>query len=135
MSNNIKYIKALNFDLDTKKLQESYPDKNWRKAYNDIERYLISKGFSHRQGSGYISNKELSERKISTIIKHMAEDLSWLGDCVKQFDVTDVASKQFSYLNMIKHNNSKARNYANNCADSITNDELDLTGQSQSRGR
>ena len=134
MSEPTKYIKAINFDLDTKKLQEHYPDTNWKKAYKDIEKYLISKDFTHRQGSGYISNKELSERKISAIIKHMAEDLSWLGECVKQFDVTDVASKQFSYVTMIAKAHNKAKIYANDCAESKDDDLLDLT-TIQNKGR
>lgn len=28
--------KAINFDLDTKALQQCYPSSNWRKAYEDI---------------------------------------------------------------------------------------------------
>lgn len=40
MYNEDKCIKAINFDLDTKKLKEYYPSKHWRKAYGDLKKFF-----------------------------------------------------------------------------------------------
>lgn len=55
-----KHIWAINFDLDTKKLETLYSSKNWRQAYDDIRDFLKKNNFEHRQGSGYISKEEMS---------------------------------------------------------------------------
>ncbi|MBO5576603.1 MAG: hypothetical protein J5956_09975 [Ruminococcus sp.] len=135
-----KYIKTINFDLDTKSLQEQYPNSNWHKAYEDIKDFLKSKDFSHRQGSGYISNKELSENKVSKILREMSQELNWLNGCVKEIDVADLASKRFSYKSLFKNKRTDSRKSfkeRSNTDDKSYNedDELDLTEQSQSRGR
>lgn len=134
-----KYKKTINFDLDTKALQEQYPNGNWHKAYEDIKDFLKSKDFSHRQGSGYISNKELSENRVSKILIEMSQELSWLNGCVKEIDVADLASKRFSYKSLFKKNRTESRKSfkeQSNSDDKNYDDdsELDLTGQSQNRG-
>jgi virulence-associated protein VapD len=52
--------KALNFDLDTKKLREKFGEKGRRKAYSRVKTFLTKNGFSHRQWSGYASLKPMS---------------------------------------------------------------------------
>ena len=47
--------KAINFDLDTKKY-EIITQKSAPTAYYELRQYLENIGFTHRQGSGYISN-------------------------------------------------------------------------------
>jgi len=59
----MKRYRSINFDLDTNKLKEHYPNKTYTNAYEDIKRFLLKNGFEHRQGSGYISQKELSNYK------------------------------------------------------------------------
>jgi len=67
----MKKYRSINFDLDTKKLKEHYPNKNYTNAYEDIKKFLIKNDFEHRQGSGYISEKELSNFEISSILKEL----------------------------------------------------------------
>lgn len=59
-----KYFKALNFDLDTHQLKAHYPGANYRQAYDDLRRFFKRHQFSHRQGSGYISDAKLSTADI-----------------------------------------------------------------------
>ena len=82
--------KYLNFDLDTKALQEWYPDGDWHNAYMDIRRYLEEHGFEHRQGSGYISRKNLNLLQATVIVQRMAREYLWLQPCLKELDVTNV---------------------------------------------
>ena len=59
-----KYFKALNFDLDTHQLKEHYTGANYRQAYDDLLRFFKQHRFSHRQGSGYISDDKLTTADI-----------------------------------------------------------------------
>lgn len=59
-----KYYKAINFDLDTKQLKKLYPGSNYRKSYSDLKYFSRKHGFSHRQGSGYISDEKLSTADV-----------------------------------------------------------------------
>lgn len=62
-------LKAINFDLDIKALQQYYPSSNWRKAYEDINKFFLSNGFEHRQGSGYISLIKTDDYSVLTLTR------------------------------------------------------------------
>jgi len=47
-------------------------------------------GVSHRQGSGYRSNKPLSDADVLDIIGKLYAKFPWFTDCVNKFDATDV---------------------------------------------
>ena len=83
-----RYYKAIYFDLDTKKLKEHFP--RYQKAYSDLLRFFKKKNFSHRQGSGYVSNEKMTTADIVDIIGDMKTEFEWLGACVKRVDVTNV---------------------------------------------
>lgn len=95
-----KCKKALNFDLDTKLLKESYPGKHYFNAYRDIKHFLENNGFLWRQGSGYISSQRLTDVEVRGVVVDLSEKFDWLKRCVKQFDVTDVGH-QYSLLGPI----------------------------------
>jgi len=84
--------KSLNFDLDTNKLKEYYPNKSYTNAYEDIKKFLIKNSFEHRQGSGYISEKEISDGKVTRIIEKLSNKFNWLKTCCKTFDYYDVGT-------------------------------------------
>lgn len=151
-----RYIRAIHFDLDTHVLEEQYPKNNWRKAYDDIGIFLKSKGFTHRQGSGYISNEALSKYQVSRILRQMSQELSFLNGAVKTLDVDNIIEEKFDYGVMFESTKSKSKSKANEKADAVEKDnnmsddktvdnpqdwrynnedeELDLT-QEQNRGR
>lgn len=95
-----KSKKALNFDLDTNQLKRHYDGGSYTNAYKDIRTFLENNGFSHRQGSGYISDKRMNSSDITEIVIKLAMTYPWLKNCVKQFDVTDV-KKELSLLDTI----------------------------------
>ena len=116
--NNQNIKKSINFDLDTNKLKEIYPNKNYTQAYDDIKRFLIKNGFEHTQGSGYISKKELVDAQITRILKKMSKKFDWFVDCCKVLHSSDVkpvydgllimkANKNSSTLDKIKLNEHK----------------------------
>ncbi|MBR1442117.1 MAG: hypothetical protein IJ583_01115 [Firmicutes bacterium] len=86
--------KAINFDLDTNLLKKYYPKKtiftSYTKAYKDIKNYLQKQGFSHRQGSGYVSELPIEDYEVLKIVREMSKKFTWLSQCVKQFDVTEI---------------------------------------------
>lgn len=85
-----KYYKAINFDLIINNLKEYYDKANHLNAYNDIRSYLTSRGFEHRQGSGYRSREKLSDIEITAVVREMGKKFPWLHKCVGQFDVTNI---------------------------------------------
>ena len=85
-----KYFKALNFDLDTHKLKEYYPGANYRQAYDDLRRFFKRHKFSHRQGSGYISDIILGTADIYDLMDELGNELPWIGVCVNKIDVTNI---------------------------------------------
>ncbi len=86
-----KYYKAINFDLDTVKLRDYYP--RYQKAYAELLNFFKAKDFSHRQGSGYVSNMKLSSADIVDIIGELQQKFSWAGTCIKKIDVTNVGAQ------------------------------------------
>lgn len=95
----IKTRKAFNFDLDTKKLKEFYPNKHWRMAYKDIKVFLKNENFEHRQGSGYVSKDKLYSYQVVAVVKRLNKACPWLKKCVKHFDVTDIGRQHdLTYL-------------------------------------
>ena len=96
-------LKAINFDLDTKKLKLYYPNKHWRQAYRDIRHFLKKAGFVHRQGSGYRSNQPFDFLDVHLIIQDMSKKLPWIQDCVSVCDVTEIGDT-YSLISSFKVN-------------------------------
>ncbi|MDO4289546.1 MAG: VapD family protein [Eubacterium sp.] len=96
-----KYFKALNFDLDTKQLKEHYPGANYRQAYDDLRRCFKQHRFSHRQGSGYISDDKLTTADIYDLMDELSRYFPWLGVCVNKIDVTNVG-RQHDLTELLK---------------------------------
>lgn len=85
-----KYYKALNFDLDTHRLEEYYSGASYRQAYDDLRRFFERHNFSHRQGSGYISETKLSTADIFDLMDELSRLLPWIGNCINKIDVTNI---------------------------------------------
>jgi virulence-associated protein VapD len=98
-----KYYKAINFDLDTNGLKKYYV--RYQQAYIDLRRFFKEHGFSHRQGSGYISNKKLSTADIIDLIGEMKSQFDWTGDCVKKIDVTNIGT-QYDLIELLRPDES-----------------------------
>lgn len=88
-----KYYKAINFDLSTHQLEEHYPGANYRQAYDDLKRFFKRHDFSHRQGSGYISDEKLSTADIYDLMDDLSQQYQWIGECVNKIDVTNVGAQ------------------------------------------
>lgn len=96
-----KYFKALNFDLDTNQLKTHYPGANYRQAYDDLRRFFNRHHFSHRQGSGYISDDKLATADIYDLMDELSRQFPWLGICVNKIDVTNVG-RQHDLIELLK---------------------------------
>lgn len=86
-----KYLKAINFDLSVHELEKYYPD--YRKAYYDVKSFFKKQGFEHRQGSGYVSKKKLTQADIIDLLDVMNAELPWMSDCVTKIDVTNIGAQ------------------------------------------
>ncbi len=98
-----KYYKAINFDLDTNGLKQYYA--RYQKAYDDLLRFFKNHDFSHRQGSGYISNSKLTSADIVDIIGELKKSFIWTETCIKKIDVTNVGA-QYDLTELLKPDES-----------------------------
>ena len=83
---NRKYV---SFDLDTAGLVEVFGEKNRRRGYSEIQRFMLRNGFEHRQYSGYVSKGRMSYVETYDLIKALKKHCPWLQGCTNKFDVTD----------------------------------------------
>ncbi|MEG2814017.1 MAG: VapD family protein, partial [Oscillospiraceae bacterium] len=100
-----KHFKAINFDLDTKKLKEIYDAKHYTKAYADIKKSFTQNGFKHRQGSGYKSDEKLTDAQLVDIIEKLFEEYPKIKDCINRLDVTNVG-KDYDLLEIFNDKTS-----------------------------
>ncbi|MCL2087718.1 MAG: hypothetical protein FWH05_09040 [Oscillospiraceae bacterium] len=85
--------------MDTKALKLNYPQKSWRKAYDDIRSFLEKNGFMHEQGSGYHSKEPMSRFEAIGVIDKMLETHPWLNECVRVCTIANVP-EQFDISHM-----------------------------------
>ncbi|MCM1042641.1 MAG: hypothetical protein NC350_00290 [Corallococcus sp.] len=78
--------RAINFDLDTKKMKSQ---KVYKHGYSDIKKFLRKHGFAHRQYSGYLSDKEMRIEEVVDIIERLMQNCPWLPSCTNKIDLTD----------------------------------------------
>ncbi len=92
-----KYYKAINFDFDTNKLKTYYP--RYQQAYYDLMAFFKKNDFSHRQGSGYVSNNKITSVDIVDLIGSLRDTFDWVSTCVKKIDVTNIGAQyDLTYL-------------------------------------
>lgn len=82
--------KAINFDLITGNLKKHFGENRYQKGYYEITKFMLKNGYSHRQYSGYVSNKELCDFDVIRTIKQMKRKMPWLKSCVRVIDMTNV---------------------------------------------
>jgi virulence-associated protein VapD len=81
--------KSVNFDLDTASLIEVFGEKDRRRGYSEIQRFMVQNGFEHRQYSGYVSKERMSYAETYDLIKALKKQCPWLYRCTNKFDLTD----------------------------------------------
>lgn len=91
--------KAINFDLSTKSLEKYFKDT--REPYSLIKEFMLENGFEHRQYSGYTSKESIDERRVTRIVNKLTKKFAWLGECVKEFDITEIG-EQYSFKETIQ---------------------------------
>lgn len=93
-------FRAVNFDLDTKKMKESLGSAT--KGYGILRKSFKEFGFSHRQGSGYRSDRPMTITDIDKFIEKFSKANPWLCECVKTFDVTSSGKMDYSFADTIR---------------------------------
>ena len=89
--------KQITFDLRQESLKQHYPHKEpvlnpqyYKKAYDDIQRFMARNGFEHRQYSVYVSKEKLTTLDVVGLMEGLAEQMPWLSHCVNEIDVTNI---------------------------------------------
>ena len=92
--------RSVNFDLSTKAMKETLGSST--KGYRIIQKSMQDFGFSHRQGSGYRSDKPLTKEETKQFVKDFGKANPWLADCVKAFDVTNSGRTDYDFTETLK---------------------------------
>ena len=94
---NIGSRKQITFDLHQETLKQLYPHTEpppnaqyYKKAYQDIRRFMTANGFEHRQYSVYVSADKLTTLDVIGLMEQLAERFPWLSQCVNEIDVTNI---------------------------------------------
>lgn len=88
-----KFYRSLNFDLSEDLLRQYYPKKNIKQAWEDVKKYLNNHQFTHRQYSGYWSDKPLSDIELFKFSNTMFNEIDWLIKCASKFDATVIIER------------------------------------------
>lgn len=94
--------KAINFDLDTRKLKELYPSTSpngWRQAWAQIASFLKEQGFIHVQYSGYQSLEPMWTNEVLIVMENLQNKYPWFRECATSADVTLVTDR----YNILEH--------------------------------
>ena len=70
-------------------------------GYGLLKKSFEKHDFTHRQGSGYISNAKLDSDQVNDIMAAVVKEQPWLTECVKKIDVTDIG-KQHDLTAVVK---------------------------------
>ena len=72
--------KQITFDLHQESLKQLYPHTEppqnaqyYKKAYQDIRRFMTANGFEHRQYSVYVSAEKLTTLDVIGLMEQLAE--------------------------------------------------------------
>lgn len=106
--------KQITFDLSQEALEAHYPRGKWaqsehhyRKAYQDIRRFMEKQGLTWRQNSVYVSAEPMTTMDVVLLSQRMAEQFPWMRLCVKEITATDIGA-QYSLLGLLRSDSPPA---------------------------
>ena len=99
----MKSRKQISFDLDTEKLKQYYPKKDWRGAYKDIKKFMLDKDFEWRQGSNYMSKISKTTYDIFDITDKLLDKYPYLNLCIRDIIVANIG-KEFNLNKRLNKN-------------------------------
>ncbi len=74
---------AVVFDLDHHISEELYHGNSKTNAFNDIRRFLTSRGFVWMQGSTYFGDDTIDAVKCVTTVQRLAKKYDWFTPAVR----------------------------------------------------
>lgn len=74
---------AIVFDLDTKTLEQIYPNDSWRNAYQDVRKELAARGFDWQQGSTYFGNDTVDAVTCVLAVQALNKKFNWFASAVR----------------------------------------------------
>ncbi len=86
-------IKQVAFDVDTRVTKKILGDKKYTQIYKDIRTFMENNGFTHIQGSVYLSEKPMSNTRVHILVRQMLADKPYILKCVRTMTQTDVGKR------------------------------------------
>ncbi len=78
------------FDFDTKSALKNSGSKT--APYGKFRRFAERHGFSHLQGSAYISTRFMERHEILVFLQTLADDIPWFSGVVRRAHIYQVAN-------------------------------------------
>lgn len=79
------------FDLDTKRLKETYHNESWTNAYADVGRILKRHKFENIQGTVYLSEVGVRQAHGTIALQEVSVRYPWFGESVRNVQFYDLA--------------------------------------------
>ena len=111
--------KQITFDLSQEKLKLFYPrgssqsENFYKKAYSDIQKFMLKNGFSHRQYSVYVSKKGLSQAEVNMLCDSISRVFPWIGNCINEIDITAIGKNYSLKQRIMQGCNEAQKNISN----------------------
>ncbi len=101
--------KQIAFDLDTKALENYYPNEHWRGGYEVIKKHMLRNGFEWLQGSVYVSTKPMSSAETTRILGNLVKKNPWLNLCMRDCREANIGKEHSKNYIFDKNANIPAR--------------------------
>jgi len=84
--------KQISFDLDTDVCKKILGDDRYTRAYKDIRSFFEKNGYSHIEGSVYMSNHSMNNVRVFRLLKDLLTEHPYLSKCIREIHQTDVSN-------------------------------------------
>lgn len=83
--------KQITFDIDTN-VAKKILGKSYNNLYTNIKNFMKSKDWEHIEGSVYMSNKPLSNTKVSYLLDELLKKYPYLTKCIRDMHQSDISN-------------------------------------------
>ena len=76
----------ISFDFEIHKLKKYYSQTSYSKAYEDVRKFFVDKGYQHLKDTNYVSESILETQSVDYVFE-LVDKYKWVAVCVKKINV------------------------------------------------
>lgn len=85
-------LKQISFDIDTNVVKEILGEKKYTNIYDNVRKFMKSKGWEHIEDSVYMSKYPQTNSDIAFLIDELKMKYPYITKCVKRMHQADVSN-------------------------------------------